>query len=326
MSFEKKLKAKIVKKLQRWLAVDEQSAKCLLFSAVLHVGFLIMLLLLMLPAHGRPDPNLIAVSLGSVEQSQADEQQPQEQLPIAETVEDPDTEIDSQQIAEQLAQEILTDKTAVEEYRKQHARRRAEKQERLQKLRSGQQNIDKAATQRQKFYGTLQPRTFYGVRVFARNMVFILDISGSMNIEEARMQLKNAYHALNSEETFNLIAYADQVHVWQQGLVAATDDNKKKADLWVNDLQPGGATNIYEAMQKAFAVAWQTTKTETMYLVSDGLPTKGPVQDPVMILKAIRNWNQEKRIIIHTIGIGFHQDRQFLQTMAKQNDGRYYVR
>lgn len=199
------------------------------------------------------------------------------------------------------------------------------KKRREERLAKKGAKISKSLAKRSK-YGTLKPRTFYGVKVFASSVVFLLDVSGSMNIREARIQIKNAYSALTSAEYFNIIVYETRVYGWKNHLVRATDQNKSDADTWVDNIRSTGATNIYGALEKAFQVAWQETKAEVIYLLTDGLPTAGPVVNPARILAEVKKWNQNKRIVIHTIGIGSHQDRKFLSALAEGNYGRYYVR
>ena len=45
----------------------------------------------------------------------------------------------------------------------------------------------------------------------------------------------------------------------------------------------------------------------------------------LVFLAAVRLWNAMRKIQIHTVGVGDH-DKDFLQRLAKQNNGTYVAR
>jgi hypothetical protein len=312
---------KCTQKLQKWLMPDARSFKCLGISILFHSVLALSWTLFMVPAQGTPDVELLDVGFvaGSTPGQASDEQ----------LLEEEDTPQDFSQLSDKLAQEltesVATDDSEVQNYLVEQKQQVAAKKQRMAQFKNQQNTIKGRLAERSK-YGTLAPRTFYGIRVFERRMVFVLDISGSMDLGEARIQLQNAYHALNAAESFNIIAYHDAVFAWKSELMPATAANKQDADAWILRLPGGGATDIFGAMQTAFTKAWSGDKAETMYIVTDGLPTAGAVQNPVQILTAVRQWNADKNIMLHTIGIGPQQDKSFLESLAGQNRGRYFVR
>ena len=305
--------------------MEDRDWRCLLFSAICHTILLFILCIFVLPPAGRPDSRLLDVSFVSEKPDSGEPKNNQAQEPREQEV-DPLLEETSEKTLKELQESFkMDDADEVKQYLRQRQEKIAQKKQKLQDFEKQRRQIDKDLGKRSR-YGTLQPRTFYGVQLFARSMVFVLDISGSMDIREARLQLKNAYQSLKSNEYFNIIVYSQTITSWKDQLVKANKENKQDADTWVDKLYPGGATNIYGALQRSFAVAWEQTRAEVIYLLSDGLPTAGPVQHPMQILAAVRSWNNNKKIVIHTIGIGPHQDKKFLGTLAEQNYGRYYVR
>lgn len=320
---------------RRWiewlgLKLDIRSKRCLLISVVFHVLAFVTVSLSMAPRQGSPESFLIPVGVFSEQPATDDvagrENDPTQPQPNPEEeVVAPEVSPNSQDIAAELVQKLPTDSSEIRDYLAERDKKILEKKQKIAQLKQMEKQISGNLQQRSR-YGTLEPRTFYGVKVFERNILFVLDISGSMDIGEARLQLKNAYHALGPQESFNIIAYNNNLIIWKEGLVLASQENKKQADQWVTTIYNGGNTDIYSALQIAFTTAWKSIRTDSIYLVTDGLPTAGPVLDPFQIIAAVRKWNQGKNISIHVIGVGPQQDRPFLKTLAEQNYGRYSIR
>ena len=183
--------------------------------------------------------------------------------------------------------------------------------------------------------GGLEPRTFYGLKVHSKKMVLILDVSGSMNIPYAKMNLKNAYRALGPKEKFALVCYDNRVWYWPgtQRLAHATRENKQAADAWVDAIQGGGATNIYEALETAFKISRGGESADTFYFLSDGFATfpRDGRRLTKNIIDATLKWNGTERVIMHTIGIfgrdlsgrEIAPDEALLKELARLHRGKY---
>lgn len=308
---------KIWERLVSLLSVDSRSLRCIIISLVCHGSILGVFFFTMLLRSDDSKVGIVSITMASENsyenvQSDTPSKPSEVSAPKEETV-DP---LDSKQTTE-IAQNLQKNTPGLISKR--------------ESIESGQNNdntlYDKQVTanvESRSRYGKLQPRTFYGVFVHAKNMLFILDISGSMDIKEARLQLKNAYHSLSSEENFNIITFAEVVNCWQEKIMPATKENQQNADAWIQEILPGGYTNFYNGLKMGFDIACDVPHTE-IYLVSDGKPTCGIV-DLSQILKHVNKWNSGKKIRIHAIGIGFHQDQQFLKKLAAENGGNYFER
>src|SRR5262249_50412061 len=75
------------------------------------------------------------------------------------------------------------------------------------------------------------------VQEVPRDMVFVLDTSGSMQgrrIEQARSALKFCLRSLGRKDRFALVQFATTVNKYHDGLQAATQGNVEEAQAWVD--------------------------------------------------------------------------------------------
>ncbi|MDP7033756.1 MAG: hypothetical protein QF752_04620, partial [Planctomycetota bacterium] len=63
---------------------------------------------------------------------------------------------------------------------------------------------------------------------------------------------------------------------------------------------------------------------DSMYFMTDGSPTHGKEQTDDGILGAVKKWNEVRKVKIHTIGIGAHNEK-LMRELAAQNRGKYVV-
>jgi len=202
---------------------------------------------------------------------------------------------------------------------------------------------------------------FHGIAQDARSIVYVIDCSGSMQVsmtnpqwrdgaaqtqpipappgEESRMEaskkeLIKALGELTPATKFAIVYFSNGADRWQPKLVEATPDRVKKAQKWVEELGPGGATNIHDAMESAFAYAgrgpadkYYDSAVDTVFLLTDGQPSIGSTRDnPERTLQLVRRLNPFQRVIVHTIGLGSGIDDQFLRRLASENGGVFVQR
>lgn len=195
--------------------------------------------------------------------------------------------------------------------------------------------------------------SFYGIQTHSKHIVFVVDVSGSMGeqggvdaqgrmrIDVVKAELANAIRALSADDTdergpssFNIVTYAAEVGVFREGkMVPATKANKDKAFQWIEGLTALGATNIFDALEQAFAIvdtrrmAKQLAQgADTIFLMTDGEPNRGKIVDPDQIRAEVRKLNRDRKITIHAIGVGKDHNRAFLERLAVENHGQYLGR
>ena len=190
---------------------------------------------------------------------------------------------------------------------------------------------------------------FFGIPVQGSNVVFIIDISGSMRagffpagdykpdaaddgltrLEMAKRELVRAVDALPRDSRFNVVSFATDVRRWKHDLVRAGPNNRRSLVEKVRRMQPAGATNIFGALKSALEIKTLTfgarygVQVDEVFLLSDGEPTAGEVVDTKTILQLIHETNRYSMVKINTLYMGGGGDSRFMQDLAEQNGGRY---
>ena len=182
-------------------------------------------------------------------------------------------------------------------------------------------------------------KTFYGIQTASDRILYIVDISGSMDRQQKgegaagktkwevlKQELLGSVFNLNPTDTFNVIFFNHQVIPWQPKKVQATERNKKQLKKWVEAQSPVGGTNLSDSLYHGFSIASRGTgrpMLDTLFFLTDGKPTAGRVQDLKQIIENFREWNKTAKLTIHTIGVGIGHDVEFMKALARIGDGRY---
>jgi hypothetical protein len=185
--------------------------------------------------------------------------------------------------------------------------------------------------------------------VSSHRVIFILDISGSMQIptgalvskewpkglsrfEVMRREARRVIGELPVGAHFNVIAFSDAILPWSPKMQVVTEDKKKTATKWVDALKPEGETNSYGALEAAF----KDKDVDTIYFLSDGFPTGGKIVDFTKICAEVAKWNSVRKIRLHTIAFlagdgkplkieegDKSMPKAFMSDLASQNGGIY---
>lgn len=201
---------------------------------------------------------------------------------------------------------------------------------------------------------------YYGISTGGKSIVFVLDISGSMEgkdegsladqvtaaatqeagnaisravggtigsflggavksestkLAKAKRELIPAVKGLTPDTKFSIVTFGDKIESWEGRLTQATDGSITSAVLYLERIESNGGTPAQEALEKGF----RFSGVQTIFFLSDGRPNKSTEG----ILKKVSSLNRNKRVTIHTIGLGDDQDRDFLCRLARDNGGVY---
>lgn len=175
--------------------------------------------------------------------------------------------------------------------------------------------------------------TLQADRVIERDIVFVIDVSGSMageKIQQARNALKYLVTKLGDGDRFNIIPFSSFADPWQKGLVSAKD-RRADALAFAGTLIAQGGTDIAGAFDAAASIL-MTDPARPSYIIfmTDGQPTMGETTDPKKILAKVisaKNGKGGESLRLFTWGVGYDVDTHLLDDMANQGGGvSEYVR
>ena len=156
-----------------------------------------------------------------------------------------------------------------------------------------------------------------------RNLVFILDVSGSM-VGEAIMQAKQslalAIEDLQTHDYFNVITFSSESNkLWSESQ-QATDAFKDEALNYIYKLEANGGTEIKKALDMAFAIP-VIGNDETPYLNQMIFITDGSVGNEDQLMQTI--YQQLGQYRLFTVGIGSAPNAYFMTEAATAGKGTF---
>jgi len=166
---------------------------------------------------------------------------------------------------------------------------------------------------------------FYGLEIAGQgsglnNIVFVLDISGSMNgkpLTDLKKKFNAVLDKLSPSCRVNVIAFSAHFRKWKKRIAPVTDRyNKPSLRRFVDSLLAETSTNLYAALVEAL----KDDHVNRIIVLTDGNPTSGAIADKSAIIEKITRLNRTRQIRIDTIALG-GADRKFLAALATRNGG-----
>ncbi|KAM3245858.1 hypothetical protein T459_08168 [Capsicum annuum] len=180
--------------------------------------------------------------------------------------------------------------------------------------------------QREMFCFYLYPPTVNTMKVFRKQVVYVVDISASMQgrpLENVKAALQAALSKLSPADSFNIIAFNGKSLLFSSSMVPVGKESIGKAAQWIDqNFVAEGSTNISLPLNQAIEM-----------LLNDGdsiplvfLITDGSVEDEREICEALRGQLMKRGLSaprISTFGIGLYCNHYFLQMLAQIGRGYY---
>jgi len=158
----------------------------------------------------------------------------------------------------------------------------------------------------------------------AKDVVFVLDVSGSMQdegkIDKARRALQYGIRGLGAADRFNVIAFSGDTRLMESGLVRADEAGRRRGAEWVGALRPAGGTNINDALVEAMGqFPRDAARPRMLVFLTDGLPTVGDTA----VDRIMENTRRARRdgVRLFTFGVGYDVNTRLLDRVAAENGG-----
>lgn len=161
-----------------------------------------------------------------------------------------------------------------------------------------------------------------------RNLVFVLDVSGSMlgeALTQAKQALAYAINDLSDDDYFNIITFSsDSSRIWSHSQ-QASKQHKESALNYLYTLEASGGTEIKKALNMAFALPNVAKNVDEdgaqTYLDQILFITDGSVNNEDELMQLIYRSLGDYRLF--TVGIGNAPNGFFMQEAASAGKGTY---
>jgi hypothetical protein len=136
-------------------------------------------------------------------------------------------------------------------------------------------------------------------------------------IDILKRELVNVIKKLAADAQINIVTFHSTYDAWQKELQPLAGNGRAKAIQFVEGLKNGVGTNVFDTLEFAL----KDRRVNTIYLLTDGLPTRGRLTEPKAILQEIGAQNRLRGVTIHCIAFG--EESPLLKDLAAQNGGEY---
>ena len=164
-------------------------------------------------------------------------------------------------------------------------------------------------------------------RILPKDIVFVLDTSGSMRrdkkLQQAQEALIYGLEGLNAEDRFGIVTFSTSIETFDDVLLRGESQNIDDAVRFVKQLRARGGTDIYEALQTALALIRESERASSskrpkfVVFLTDGRPTVG-VTEYTDILQKVRKKNADQ-VRLFTFGVGYDVNTHLLDDLAGQS-------
>lgn len=163
-------------------------------------------------------------------------------------------------------------------------------------------------------------------KIPASNLVFLIDVSGSMDMPNRLPLLKSAFKLLvdnlRDRDTISIVVYGGTTGVW---LIPTSGKEKEKIRKAIEELNPAGATPGESGIRSAYRVAksqFIPNGNNRVILATDGDFNIGQSSEDE--LEKLITQHQESGIYLTCLGVGMgnYKDSK-LEVLAKKGNGNF---
>jgi hypothetical protein len=192
---------------------------------------------------------------------------------------------------------------------------------------------------------------YYGRRIFSRSVCFVLDTSGSMELNMdvrpedvsrlgdlpasgtrdaiAKKALLDALGQLDPRTLLRLVFFNTDVKVWKRDMQPANAANRAAAESALKNALPQGETNFHGALKAALGLHGRPSTNptldampDTVFFLTDGRPTKGEITSMPELITWFADLNRFAKVDLTIIALGeLNIDLPRLQKLADAVDG-----
>lgn len=155
----------------------------------------------------------------------------------------------------------------------------------------------------------------------ARDLTFVVDISGSMSgekMEQAKRAVHQALGSLRAGDRFRIVAFSSAVRQFREGYTAVNGASIASARRFVDELNPTGGTNLEGAVAAALEGRSDPERMALVFLLTDGIPSVGEQAPDRIAANAAGRIGRNR---IFTVGVGQDVNTYLLDRLAVEGRG-----
>lgn len=161
------------------------------------------------------------------------------------------------------------------------------------------------------------PKVPQDADITRREMVFVLDTSGSMSgvpMAASRTFMRHALQTLRPGDAFRIIRFSNNASEFSPSALPATPQNVAAGTAYVNAITASGGTEILSGLERAYARAPESNVLRIVVFLSDGY-----VGNEAEILKLVARSVGHGRL--YAFGVGTSVNRYLVSEMARLGRG-----
>ncbi|MBV8880060.1 MAG: VWA domain-containing protein, partial [Planctomycetaceae bacterium] len=161
------------------------------------------------------------------------------------------------------------------------------------------------------------PDSLRNVPRTAREMIFVIDCSGSMNgrpLDVAKRALVKCLKRLEPDDTFQILRFSDRVTMFEQGPVDATVQNVRRGIAFTERLSTDGGTELQQVVRMALDYPPSPGRMRIVSFLTDGFI--GNDREVVAFARAHLG-----NARIFSFGVGSSVNRYLLEALARVGRG-----
>ena len=155
------------------------------------------------------------------------------------------------------------------------------------------------------------------IRTFARDLIVLIDTSGSMTgrpLDKAKQVIVLLIESLADNDRIDLLAFSSEPRRYKPTAVAATRDEKQAAIRWLRELSAGGGTEMRAAVFEALVRLRPGAQRQVV------IATDGYIAGDAELVSAL-HIRLPAGCRLHFVGIGSSVNRAFGTAMARVGRG-----
>lgn len=159
--------------------------------------------------------------------------------------------------------------------------------------------------------------------IFSRDIIFIIDTSGSMqgnSITQAKHSLRQALSLLTNQDSFNIIAFDNTADLLFSHTKMVSNHSISRAHQFIDNLKADGGTEMYRPLSQALVMA-KDNQQSTQAIRQVVFITDGAVANEFELMQLLDSAQNNFRLF--TVGIGAAPNGYFMKKAAQFGRGDY---